>query len=460
MVDFNDVYLKKTPKSKDLFEKATKVMPGGICHNIRYYPPYPIYIDRKNGAKGSRIYDVDGNEYVDFWMGHYALIFGHAHLPLLKNLKAQLEYGIHWGIVNDLEVELAELVHSIVPCAEMMRFGVSGTEATMYAARLAQAFTKKRILVKVEGGWHGANTALSVALHKPYDKPDSAGLPQEVTKYTKSIPFNDIEVTSQILRKHKDDLAAVIIEPVIGAGGAIPAEKEYLKILRELTEEFDSVLIFDEIITGFRLALGGAQEFYGIKPDLATLGKILGGGMPISAVVGRADIMELANPLKECEKWEKVLMGGGTFSCNPLSMIAGITTLSILQNDKTKIYPKINALGEQAKQGVEKALIEQGVNVKCTGVGSFFQTHFPFEEEGVTLRSSKDVEYFTDVKKRDREFKLRLLNHGFFVMHGGGAVSTAHTKSEIKQLIEAASEIGAEMKHRQSIFGNIIEKSE
>jgi glutamate-1-semialdehyde 2,1-aminomutase len=325
----------------------------------------------------------------------------------------------------------------------MVRFGVSGTEATMYTVRLARAHTKKRVIAKVSGGWHGGSSFLTVAIHRPYEKPDSAGLLSEATKYTIGLPFNDIELTSQILRKHKDDLAAVIIEPVVGAGGFIPAEKDYLKALRELTEQFDSELIFDEIITGFRLALGGAQEFYNIIPDMATFGKILGGGMPIGAVCGREDILDLASPLKERKKWDSALVGGGTFSINPLSMIAGIKTLSILQKE-AEIYPRINAMGEKAKQGIEKVLIEQGINAKCTGVGSLFQTHFPYEEN-VTLKNPRDIEDLTDAKKRDEEFKLRLINKGFFVMHGGGAVSTAHTESEINHLIEATSAIGAEM---------------
>jgi len=444
MTKFSDEYIKKTSRSKELFERATKIMPGGVCHNIRYFPPYPFYIDGKKGAKGSKIYDVDCNELIDFWMGHYAMILGHAPQPIINALKDQLEHGTHWGIVNDLQVKLAELVHNIIPCAEMVRFGVSGTEATMYAVRLARAYTKRRIIAKVEGGWHGGNTVLSVAIHRPYDKPDSAGLLAETTKYTIGLPFNDIELTSQILRKYKDDLAAVIIEPVVGAGGFIPAEYEYLQALRELTKEFGGILIFDEVITGFRLALGGAQEFYDIIPDLATFGKILGGGMPIGAICGREDILELASPLKERKKWDSALIGGGTFSINPLSMVSGIKILSILQKDETKIYPRINAMGENVRQGIEKVLIEQGVNAKCTGVGSLFQTHFPYEEN-VTLKNPRDIEDLTDAKKRDEEFKLRLINRGFFVMHGGGAISRAHTESEINQLIEATSAIGAEM---------------
>lgn len=444
MTEFSDEYIKKTSRSKELFERATKVMPGGVCHNIRYFPPYPFYIDGKKGAKGSKIYDVDNNELIDFWMGHYAMILGHAPQPVINALKDQLEYGTHWGIVNDLQVKLAELVHIIIPCAEMVRFGVSGTEATMYAVRLARAHTKRRIIAKVEGGWHGGNTDLSVAIHQPYDKPDSAGLLAETTKYTIGLPFNDIELTSQILRKYKDDLAAVIIEPVVGAGGFIPAEKDYLKALREMTEEFESNLIFDEVITGFRLALGGAQEFYNIIPDLATFGKILGGGMPIGAICGREDILELASPLKERKKWDSALIGGGTFSINPLSMISGIKILSILQKDETKIYPRINAMGENARQGIENALIEQGINAKCTGIGSLFQTHFPYEKD-VTLRNPRDIECLTDTKRRDKEFNLQLINKGFFVMHGGGAVSNAHTESEIDRLIEATSEVGTEM---------------
>ncbi|TET60535.1 aminotransferase class III-fold pyridoxal phosphate-dependent enzyme, partial [Candidatus Aerophobetes bacterium] len=266
-------YRTRTPESEKLFERAKKVMAGGVCHNIRYFPPYPFYIKE---ARGSKVWDVDGNEYIDLWMAHYEAILGHSPEIIVNEVSRILSKGMHWGLVNEYQVELAELICQVVPSAEKVRFCCSGTEATMYAVRLARAFTGKSVILKVEGGWHGANTDLSVAIHSPYEEKESAGLLPEVSRYTKSIPFNDVEGSLRIMRQNAENLAAVLIEPVPGQG-YVPAESGYLEALREEARKLDALLIFDEVIDGFRLSLGGAQEKYGITPDLTTLGKILGG---------------------------------------------------------------------------------------------------------------------------------------------------------------------------------------
>ncbi len=267
------------------------------------------------------MWDVDGNEYIDLWMGHYALILGHRSKVSREALKEAADLGTHWGTLHEHEIKFGELIQEVVPCAEKMVFGVSGTEATMYAVRLARAFTGRRTILKIAGGWHGASSDLAWAIHSPFEKPESSGIIPELGNYVKPLLFNDIEASCKVIRDVKEDLAAVIVEPVVGGGGMIPADKEYLQVLREETSRWGALLIFDEVITGFRLALGGAQEFYGIKPDLATLGKVCGGGANLGIIAGRADVLALCDPTLKREKGQGVLLGGGTFSCTPLTMV-------------------------------------------------------------------------------------------------------------------------------------------
>ena len=431
-------YRSRTPQSEKLFQRAKKVMAGGVCHNIRYFPPYPFYIKQ---AKGSRVWDVDGNEYIDLWMAHYEAILGHSPEIIVNKLSGILSKGTHWGLVNEYQVELAELICQVVPSAEKVRFCCSGTEATMYAARLARAFTGKNVILKVAGGWHGANTDLSVAIHSPYEEKESAGLLPKISQYTKFIHFNDIEGSLKIMRQNADNLAAVLIEPVSGQG-YLPAEPGYLKVLREETKKLEVVLIFDEVIDGFRLSLGGAQEKYGIIPDLTTLGKILGGGMPIGAVVGKEDILDLCDPTKVNPKW--VLAGGGTFSANPLSMAAGIKMITYLKENAGIIYPRLDKNGERIRREIEKVFNDNGVLARCTGDGSLFGLQFPFKE-GVKLRNPRDIEELTDLERQDKKLKLRMLNHGVHIWNGGGALSTAHSDEDIQTIIGAYHQVAKEM---------------
>ena len=439
--DYIRQYLDRTPSSKKLFERAQKVMPGGVSHRIRFFPPYPIFLQR---ADGSRIWDVDGNEYVDLWMGHYALILGHNPVIVKRALEEVAEVGLHWGIVHEYQVQFAELIQQTLPCAERIIFGVSGTEATMHAVRLARGFTRKKIILKIAGGWHGANNELLRSIRSPFDKPESAGLIPEIGKYTRPIQFNDVESTLRTIGEVKDDLAGIILEPVVGSGGLIPADKGYLEMLRQETRKCGALLLFDEIITGYRLSLGGAQEVYGITPDLATLGKVCGGGANLGAIAGRADILSLCDPNIKREKGESVVVCGGTFSCSPLSMIVGCRVVEYLKNHARDLYPRIDQSGQKLREGMAGAFKKKGIAGRLTGIGSLCGAYFPYKPETI-VRNPAEMQQLTDLEKLDQEFKVRMLNHGVFVMHGAGSVSLAHTDNDIERVIAAVEEVAQEM---------------
>ena len=442
MKHFFDAYRQKTPLSEKLFERAREVMPGGISHNIHYFPPYPFFIQK---TKGSKIWDVDGNEYVDLWMGNYTHILGHRPRLVVRALEEQLREGIHWGLVYEKQVEWAELVRELVPSAEMVRFCCSGTEATMYAVRLARAFTGKKTILKIAGGWHGANPDLSLGIKMPYEKEESLGLLPELQEYTRVIPFNNLSGSLQIIHQNEENLAGIILEPIIGEGGFTPATKEYLQMLRSETEKLGALLIFDEVISCFRVALGGAQERFSITPDLSTLGKIVGGGLPIGALVGKKEILEKTSPEKKRAKWERILIGGGTFSAHPLTAAAGLAMLRYLRDRRKEVYPLLESKGEKVRKGVQKVLDQEGLNAVVTGIGSLFQTHFPFEK-GVILDSPHSIHRLTDIDKKEIEFRVRMLTKGVHVMHGGGCLSLAHSDEDIEKIIKAARKVAREMK--------------
>jgi len=441
MNHFFDIYRQKTPLSENLFKRAREVMPGGISHNIHYFPPYPFFVKK---AKGSKIWDVDGNEYVDLWIGHYTHILGHHPDVIVEAIERQAKEGIHWGIVFEKQVEWAELIRELIPCAEMVRFCCSGTEATMYAVRLARAFTGKKTILKMAGGWHGANADLTLGIKAPYEKEESLGLFPELQQHTKLIFFNDLSKSLEIIEQNKKDLAGIILEPVIGEGGFIPATIEYLKMLRSETERMGALLIFDEVISGFRVALGGAQERFGIIPDLTTLGKIMGGGFPVGALVGKRKILEKTSPEIKGKKWERIMIGGGTFSSHPFTAAAGMAMLQYLRDHEEELYPLLEAKGEKIRKGVQEALRQEGIDAIVTGIGSLFQTHFPLQK-GLTLNLPHSINRLTDVEKREVEFRIRMLTKGVHVMHGGGGLSITHSDGDIEKIIEAAREVGKEM---------------
>ena len=442
MKHFLDTYRLKTPRSEKLFKRAKEVMPGGISHNIHYFPPYPFFIKK---AKGSKIWDMDGNEYVDLWMGNYTHILGHRPRVVVQAIEKQLKEGIHWGIVYKKQIEWAELIRELVPSAEMVRFCCSGTEATMYAVRLARGFTGKKTILKIAGGWHGANPDLSLGIKIPYEREESLGLLPELQKYTKVIPFNDLSGSLEIIHQNRKDLAGIILEPIVGEGGFTPATKEYLQMLRSETKKLGALLIFDEVISCFRVALGGAQERFNITPDLTTLGKIVGGGLPVGALVGKRKILEDTSPEKKRNKWEKILIGGGTFSAHPLTAAAGLAMLNYLKDHRGEVYPILESKGEKIRKGVQEALHREGLDAVVTGIGSLFQTHFPFQK-GEVLNSPHSIHRFTDIEKREIEFRIRMLTKGIHVMHGGGCLTLAHSDEDIEKIIEATREVGRAMK--------------
>ncbi len=441
MKHFSDAYRRKTPLSENLFRRAKEAMPGGISHNIHFFPPYPFFIKK---TKGSKIWDVDGNEYVDTWMGNYTHILGHRPPVVVHAVEKQLREGVHWGLIYEKQVEWAELIRELIPSAEMVRFCCSGTEATMYAVRLARGFTGKKTILKAAGGWHGANSDLSMGVKLPYEREESLGLLPELQRYTKVIPFNDLSGSLEIIHQNRKDLAGIILEPVIGEGGFIPATKEYLRALRSETRKLGALLIFDEIITGFRVALGGAQERFNVLPDLTTLGKIVGGGLPVGAVAGKREIVEKSSPEKRMPKWEKILIGGGTFSAHPLTAAAGLAMLRHLRDHRKKIYPLLESRGDRVRKRLQEAFDREGLNAVVTGIGSLFQTHFPFKK-GVKLNSPQSIHSLTDLEKREIEFKVRMLAKGIHVMQGGGCLSTAHSNEDIEKIVKAARKVAQEM---------------
>jgi glutamate-1-semialdehyde 2,1-aminomutase len=430
-----EVYGSKTTGSLKMFEHAKKIMPGGQSHNARFFEPYPFYALK---ARGKYIWDVDGNRYVDYWMGHTALILGHSPPVVASVLRSQSTNGLLLGSPNKYAYELASRITKFVPCAQSVRFCTTGAEATMYAVRLARAFTGKNTIVKMAGGWHGYSSALTVGVSPPYDVPESAGLISDDEKFVKLAKFNDIEQTKEVLDSVASDFAGLIIEPLVGAGGVIAARKEYLEFLKQKCHELGAVLIFDEIITGFRLGLGGAQEYYQVTPDLCTLGKILGGGLPVSAVAGREDIMSLAD-IRDKTKTQRCWIGGGTFSENALCMKAGIATLDYLARNRKSLYKNINKLAEDLRTSVDKIFSEKGIRTKSTGAGSLFATHFLSEGQD-DIQSPSDA-IAADKPAEKRYYFSLIARNGIYYLPGHiGAISTAHSRADVDHYLAATEE--------------------
>jgi len=430
--DMIDSYTSKTQKSKELYEMAKSVLPAGVSYSIRHFEPYPFYTAR---ARGSRLFDVDGNEYVDFWLGHTALILGHSPPTVVEAVKKQLENGTHYGTSHHLEIKLAEQIVKSVPSAEMVRFTNSGTEANMYATRLARAYTGRSKIAKFEGGWHGGYDALHTSVKYPFNMPESAGLTNGSLEDTIVLPFNNLEAVRERLKSK--EVASIIIEPVLGAGGGIPAEREFLKGLRELCDDKGILLIFDEVITGFRLAPGGGQQYYSVTPDVTVFGKILGGGFPIGSFCGRRDIMERIDTL--VYERPHYSFHGGTFAANPISMTAGLATLETLEDGQ--LINKLNKVGEKIRKKLREVFEANDVDVQVTGAGSLFNTHFT-KEEVKDARAASRAD-----KKKQTTYHLYLITNGvFFLPTHTGALSTAHSENDIEKLLLETEEYARQCK--------------
>jgi glutamate-1-semialdehyde 2,1-aminomutase len=357
-------FRRRTPQSEIWYQRACRVMPGGDTRTGTFHLPYPLFAER---GQGCRLWDVDGNEYFDFLNNFTSLVHGHAHPDVLQAIDAQARDGTVHGTAHPLQVRLAEMLAERVPSVEQVRFCNSGTEATLHALRAAKAFTGKTKIMKMEGGYHGSHDWVSVATAPPYEMKATSGLSPGALAEVLLGCYNDADYTADLIRKHRHELAAVIVEPMMGASGAIVAAREFLQTLREVTMECGVLLILDEIIT-FRLALGGLQEHFGVRPDLTTFGKIIGGGLPIGAFGGRVDVMATYDPTRRGS-----ISHSGTYNGNAAAMAAGIRTLELF--DRAAIAG-LNRKGDVHRARLNAVLGMHGVAGQVVGFGSVMQIHF------------------------------------------------------------------------------------
>jgi len=424
-------YKRKTKKSAKLFSLSKKFHINGVSHNIRFFEPYPFVT---KAGRGKYLIDVDSNKYVDYWMGHWALVLGHSPDPVKKELRKQLDSSWMHGTVNENTIRLSEIIQKTIPVAEKIRYVVTGTEATMYAIRIARSVTSKKIIAKIDGGWHGYTSELLKTVNWPFSESESSGLVNE--KHIVSLPYNDLEKSLSILKKVRKDLAGVIIEPLLGGGGCIPATKDYLKGVQEFVHKNNSLFLLDEIVTGFRFRFGCLYPTMKLDPDIVTLGKIVGGGMPIGVMVGKKEIMEIANTSIQ-KKSKRSYVGGGTFSANPATMTAGYATLSQLKKNRGALYSKINKLGDLARKQLTKVFDGR---VITTGMGSLFMTHFA--KKGISEITNAAQSAKCDSKLHQKYHFEMIVNDGIFFLPGKlGAISAAHTSSDIKSMISASTRI-------------------
>jgi len=419
--------MKGKSKSELLYERAKKVMPGGVSSPVRAFPPYPFFTSY---AKGSRIVDVDGHEYIDYCLAYGPLILGHSHPKVVAAVREQLDKGTMYGTPTEKELRLAELICESVPCAEMIRLVNTGTEATMSAIRVARGYTGKKKIVKFEGCYHGAHDCVLVKAGSgaaTFGTPDSLGVPEEITQNTLLLPYNDIERFEQAVKREKDQIAAVIIEPVVGNAGVILPKEGYLKTISELTQEHGILLIFDEVITGFRLAFGGAQEYFGVVPDMVTLGKIMGGGFPIAAYGGPREIMKMVAPAGGVYQ-------AGTFSGNPISVAAGLATLEYIKSKREVFYDMLESKTEAIVKAFGDVVHERNCPFQISHISSMFQVFFTGNRV-YDYRCAK-----TSDLARFKIYHGRLLEKGIFIPPSQFEtcfVSESHTREDIDQTIEA-----------------------
>lgn len=411
-------------KSKKLFEKARNIIPGGVNSPVRFYEPYPFFATKANGSK---ISDSDGNSYIDYCMGYGALFLGHNYRVITKSVKSQLSKGSLFCTPTEGEVELAQLITKCVPCAEMVRLVNTGTEATMHAIRLARAFTKRQKIIKFEGCYHGAHDYVLVkagsgAVHQGI--PLSEGMVDGIADNTLVVPYND--PTSLERTIESDSVAAVIMEPVIANMGLILPDKNFLHDVRKITKQNDVLLIFDEVVTGFRLALGGAQEYYNIKPDLATFAKAVSNGFPMAVLAGKKEIMEQLTPVGRVYQ-------ASTFAGNPVSVSAAIATIKTLMRNKV-IYNKVSRICENIVKGVRDSLNSLKFEATVNSLGSMFQVFF----------SSNSVRDYASAKRSDVRLYKRLFNQllkeGIFVPPSQFEtcfISYSHNNTDVKKTIES-----------------------
>ena len=419
------------PKSDAIFERGKKILVGGVDSPVRAFRAVggtPLVVER---AEGARLYDVDGREYLDYVCSWGALILGHAHPGVVRAVAEQAKLGTSYGMTSPLEIELAEQIAKALPSIERMRFVSSGTEATMSAVRVARGFTRRDLILKFEGGYHGHSDSFLVDAGSGLATlgiSSSPGLPDALAKLTLNAPYNEAEAVEKIFKQHAGKIASVIVEPVAANMGVVEPARGFLEALREITRRDGALLILDEVITGFRSAHGGAQKLFGIEPDLTTMGKIIGGGLPVAAYGGRAEIMEMVAPLGPVYQ-------AGTLSGNPLAMRAGLATLPKLS--APGFYEDLNTKSARLADGLRAALKESGVRGSVNAVGSLMTMFF----------TGEPVKDYSGAKKSDTKmyaaFFQEMLARGVFIAPAQFEalfVSAAHSDADIERTIAAAAE--------------------
>lgn len=416
-------------RSKALFDKALKLLPGGVNSPVRAFKSVggsPVFIKK---ARGSFLWDADGNRFIDYVGSWGPMLFGHSHPRILRAIKAAANNGTSFGAPSELEVQMAELITGLVPSVEVVRMVNSGTEATMSAIRLARAFTGRSKIIKFEGCYHGHADSFLIKAGSgalTLGTPDSPGVPEGVAADTLAAAYNDIGSVQRIVAQHRGALAAVIVEPVVGNMGCVPPKPGFLAALRDLCTVENVLLIFDEVMTGFRLAPGGAQELFGITPDLTTLGKIIGGGLPVGAYGGRRDIMQMVAPAGP-------MYQAGTLSGNPMAMAAGVEMLRMIRSSRG-VYQKLDRMGSMLESEMKEHLRSVGRNYRINRVGSMFTLFFT--ESDVTDYSSATS---SDTRAFAAYFRA-MLEQGIYLppsQFEAAFLSTAHTEREIEKTVRA-----------------------
>jgi glutamate-1-semialdehyde 2,1-aminomutase len=420
----HEEYRAKHPRAAALADRARLAIPDGITHDIRHLVPFPIYVDR---ARGSRKWDVDGHGYIDYWMGHGALFLGHCHPRVVEAIREQAGRGTHLGASHELEIQWAELVNRLIPCAELTRFTMSGTEATHLALRVARAYTGRSRIVKLAGHFHGWHDGVAAAVNPPYEVPLSAGVPEATLDQVLVCPPNDVKAVQT--RLERGDVAAVILEPAGGQSGTTPTIPGYLQELRAVTERHRVLLIFDEVITGFRYAPGGAQAYFGVTPDLTTLAKIVAGGLPGGALCGAREVMATiahrGDPV-----WDRTqrVAHAGTFNANPVGAAAAIATLELVAD--ASLQARANKLGEELRGGLREAMRRAGAPGTVYGECSIY--HVSFE-------GAPGLAGFDRPRRGDLYQLLRcaLINQGVDCSSHHGWISAVHTDDDIAETVAA-----------------------
>jgi glutamate-1-semialdehyde 2,1-aminomutase len=419
-----------TSRNQQLFEKSQQLIPGGVNSPVRAFRSVggtPIFF--KKGL-GSKLWDVDGKEYIDYINSWGPMILGHAHPEVIAAVQQAAANSLSFGAPTGLELEMAELINTLVPSMEQVRLVSSGTEATMSAIRVARGFTKRSKIIKFEGCYHGHADALLVKAGSgllTFGEPSSAGVPPEVAAHTLTLDYNNTQMLRDTFASIGDEIACVILEPVVGNMNLIVPQQEFLQTLRELCTQHGSVLIFDEVMTGFRVALGGAQALYGIKPDMTTLGKVIGGGLPVGAFGGRKDIMSVLAPLGSVYQ-------AGTLSGNPVAVTAGLTTLKLVQ--APGFYEKLSAQTAKLTDGLTQAAKTAGVTFSAQNVGGMFGLYFSARNPG------SYAEMMQADKNAFNKFFHSMLDSGIYLgpsAFEAGFVSAAHTDADIAQTVQAAA---------------------